>query len=311
VTGLIALLVGALVFSAAFLLLTARRRFATEQLDWYSGPAPRTQRSSRLTRKGIVELFDGMLRRIGALDGVRRALERAGVDRTPGAFAGFVLLVAFSLFVLATIISGPGLGVIAAIAVPFVAMVVLSLRGRRRARAFEDQLPEILDSLSASLKAGHGFDHALQAMAFEVDDPAGPEFRRVVAEVQLGRPLEVALRDLGERIGSKDLLFVIDAIAVQRQVGGSLADLFVLVSETVREREEFRRKLRAITGMVRTSATVLMVLPAAAMLGLTAVNRSYEAPLFMTTAGRVLLLATILMMVVGGVLLRRIGSVKP
>ena len=89
--------------------------------------------------------------------------------------------------------------------------------------------------------------------------------------------------------------------SIQRQVGGSLAELFELVSETVREREQFRRKLRSITGMVRTSATVLTFLPLVAAIGLTLVNHSYEAPLFTTTAGQILSLVTIAMMVLGGV----------
>ena len=100
----------------------------------------------------------------------------------------------------------------------------------RRSRAFERQLPEILDTLAASLRAGHGFDHGLQTVATDVGEPAGREFRRVVAEVHLGRSLEDALAELGRRIRSADLQFVLDAIAIQRQVGGSLAELFELVA---------------------------------------------------------------------------------
>jgi tight adherence protein B len=310
-SGLIALLVGGLVFAAAFLLLTTRRRFATQQLAWYSGPSQRTREGSWLTREGVAELFESALGRLGLSDRFRRALGRAGVDRTPGAFAAFVLLVAAAVFALITLVAGAGWGLVLAVGVPFAALAALSVRAHQRSRAFEQQLPEILDSLSASLRAGHGFDHALQTMAEEVGDPAGAEFRRVVAETHLGRPLDVALREMGERVYSKDLLFVLDSIAIQRQVGGSLAELFELVSETVREREQFRRKLRAITGMVRTSSTVLTFLPLVAAIGLTLVNHSYEAPLFTTTAGQVLSVVTIAMMLVGGVILRRIGSVKP
>jgi tight adherence protein B len=309
--GLIALLVGGLVSAAAFLVMTARRRFATQQLDWYAGPAQRTSEHSSLGWAALVASLERGLARLGMSERLRRALGRAGVDRTPGAFVAFVLLVSVALFALATIAVGMGAGILVAIGAPLAALVVLAIRAQRRARAFELQLPEILDSLSASLKAGHGFDHALQTMASEVGDPAGTEFRRVVVETHLGQPLDVALRDLGERVHSQDLEFVLDAIAIQRQVGGSLAELFELVSETVREREQFRRKLRAITGMVRASSTVLTALPVVAMLGLTLVNHSYEAPLFTTTTGRIMLMVTIGMVLVGGVILRRIGSVKP
>ncbi len=311
-TVVIALLVGGLVFAAALLLLANRRRFAiTERLGWYAGPSPRAQATPRLSRQRLVELLEATLARLGATERLSLALGRAGIDRTPGAFAAFMLLVAGALFALLAIVSGLGVAIVVALAVPVATLAMLAVLARRRARAFEGQLPEILDSLSASLKAGHGFDHALQAMAAEVGDPAGAEFRRVIAEMHLGRPLEAALKELGDRVRSKDLLFVLDAISVQRQVGGSLAELFELVSETVRAREQFRRKLKAITGMVRTSSTVLTFLPLVAVLLLTVVNYNYMSPLFTTNAGHILSTATVAMMLLGGVLLRRIGSVKP
>ena len=163
-------------------------------------------------------------------------------------------------------------------------------QGLRRSRAFEQQLPEILDTLAASLRAGHGFDHGLQTVATDVGEPAGREFRRVIAEVHLGRSLEDALAELGRRIRSADLQFVLDAIAIQRQVGGSLAELFVLVATTVRAREQFRRNLRAITGQVRISANVLTFLPLVAALLLTLVNPSYMSPLWHTSSGHILTL---------------------
>jgi tight adherence protein B len=242
---------------------------------------------------------------------LQRALGRAGVDRSPGAFILLVLLVTVTLFVLVSIILSAGVGLVVAICTPIVAYLALTMQARKRSRAFEQQLPEVLDSLSASLKAGHGFEHALQTMSTEVGEPAGAEFRRVVAETHLGQQFDTSLRELGDRVQSDDLVFVLDAISIQRQVGGSLAELFELVSETVREREQFRRKVRAITGMVRTSATVLTLLPIAAAVGLTLINHSYMAPLFTTTMGRVMCLAMITMMVIGGVILRRIGTVKP
>jgi tight adherence protein B len=310
VTLLVALVAGSLVFSGTLLVLNGRRRAAvTERVGWYNGPSrPETGAGPK---RSLARSFESLLDRVGATSRIARALGRAGVDRTPGAFALLVLLVSFAVFVLLAIVSSPLPALLLALAVPVLAIASLNLRARRRARAFEEQLPEILDSLSASLRAGHGFDYALQTMTTEVADPAATEFRRVLAEVHLGRPMDAALRELGERVRSDDLMFVLDAIMVQRQVGGSLAELFELVSETVRSRESFRRKLRAITGMARMSATVLTLLPVAAALGLTAVNHAYEAPLFTTSLGRILCLGTICAVAVGGTILRKIGQVKP
>lgn len=311
-TLIVALLAGGLVFAATLLLLTTRRRVAVNRrVEWYSGPTEKKQAAHFSSSASVADRLEQLLDRVGLTTRLKTSLDRAGVQRSPGAFAGFLLVVAFAALVLGLIVRGFGLGLIAAVAVPFVAWLVLSVRASRRSRAFEAQLPEILDSLSASLRAGHGFDYALQTMAEDVADPAGTEFRRVVTETHLGRPMEVALRELGERAESKDLLFVLDAIMVQRQVGGSLAELFVLVSETVRAREQFRRKLRASTGMVRLSAKMLMGIPIVIGVLLTLVNRPYMEPLFTTKPGLIMLSVATTMMVFGGLMLRRIGSVKP
>ncbi len=312
-TALVAVAVGALTFAAALLLLNTRRRAALTRRLGYFVESTRSDAPRRRVRLDgrIADKLDGALAALGVQRRVSLALDRAAIDGGAGPFCALVLLVAGAVFLLAALASGVALAVFAALATPLFAAAVVVIMGQRRVRAFEAQLPEILDMLSASLRAGHGFDHALQNLAEDVAEPAAREFKRVVAEVHLGRSMEAALTDLGERISSKDLLFVLDAIAVQRQVGGSLAELFVLVAHTVREREKFRRNLRAITGMARMSARVLTALPLIAALLLALVNHAYMAPLFTTNAGHVMLAITALMVIVGGVILRRIGSVNP
>lgn len=312
-SALIAVLVGALTFAAALVVMSTRRRAAlTRRLGHYveSSATSRPRRGLRLDGP-VADRLERMLAAFGVQRRVSIALDRAGIDGGAGPFCALVLLISGAMFVLALLASSTELALVAALATPVVAAFVVVIMGHRRVAAFEAQLPEILDALSASLRAGHGFDHALANLADDVAEPAAREFKRVVAEVHLGRSLESALADLGERISSKDLLFVLDAITVQRQVGGSMAELFELVSQTVRAREQFRRNLRAITGMARTSARVLTALPIVAALLLSAINHSYMAPLFTTTTGHVMLAITASMMVIGGVILRRIGSVNP
>ncbi|HST14280.1 MAG TPA: type II secretion system F family protein [Gaiellaceae bacterium] len=309
-TIVVALFAGALTFGAALVVLTTHRRVALHrQLGHYVGPSTTGRRSRRLADGRFAELMDAALVRLGIRERFAIALDRAGIDSSPGGVAALIALAAAASFVLALVAVGAAKAILVAVALPFIARLALSVIAARRARAFELQLPEILDNLSASLRAGHGFDHALQHLASDIGEPAGREFRRVVAEVHLGRTLEVALADLGRRVRSKDLDFVLDAITVQRQVGGSLADLFALVAATVRQREQFRRKLKAITGLPRASAKILAALPVGTALLLAAINPHYMAPLLNTAAGRIMLVITALMVVTGGYILRRIGTV--
>jgi tight adherence protein B len=160
------------------------------------------------------------------------------------------------------------------------------------------------------LKAGHSFKHGLQAVVDESQPPASIELRRVLTEAGLGRPLDDALTDMADRIGSENFAFAITAVTIQRQVGGSLASLFDMVSETVRNRQQFARKIRSLTAMGRMSAYTLIGIPffITGMISLT--NAGYMSPLFHTHVGHMLVFVGLAMMAVGSMLLKKIVSFK-
>jgi tight adherence protein B len=314
VTLLAALVVGALVFGAVHVLLGGARRRddLKRRVSWYGGSAgPQSSSESRSVSHRLRDATDRVLEKVGLLGRLSLALGQAGMDRSPAGFAGLVVAVAAAAGFLGFVVVGPLAALLGVLATPAVAVSVLVSRAKRRATAFEAQLPELLDAIAASLKAGHSFDHALQNVADDSAEPAATELKRVLAEVHLGRTLEAALADLGQRVRSDDLLFVLDAISVQRQVGGSLAELFAIVAETVRHREQFRRKLRAITGMARISAKILSALPLVVAGALLVVNPSYLAPLVTMQAGRIMIALTIVMIGIGTWVLRKIGTVEP
>jgi tight adherence protein B len=186
----------------------------------------------------------------------------------------------------------------------------VTYRSRTRMKAFDNQLPDLLITIAASLKAGHSFRHAIQAVVDEGADPAAKEFRRVLTETRLGRPMDDALAEMSERVGSKNLTFVLNAVTIQRQIGGSLAGLFDLVAETVRQRQQFIRKIRGLTAMGRMSAYVLGGLPFAVALLISVINPSYMAPLWHTSTGHTLVAVALGMIAVGGAFLRKIVSFK-
>ena len=154
------------------------------------------------------------------------------------------------------------------------------MKARTRLRAFDNQLADLLVTLAASMKAGHSFRQGIQSVVDEGMEPAAREFKRVLTDTQLGRPMEDSLTEMAERVGSKDFTFVITAVTIQRQVGGSLASLFDMVAETVRQRQQFARRIRSLTAMGRMSAYVLVGLPFFLAFVMTLINRKFMAPLF-------------------------------
>jgi tight adherence protein B len=183
-------------------------------------------------------------------------------------------------------------------------------KASRRLKAIEDALPDLLITIAASLKAGHSFRQGIQTVVDEGDGPAAKEFKRVLTETRLGRPMDDALQEMAERVGSPNLEFVMTAVTIQRQVGGSLAGLFDMVAEAVRNRQQFARKIRSLTAMGRMSAYVLCGLPFFIAGTLTLLNPEYMSPLYSTSAGHMLIVLGLVMMGVGSLILKKIVSFK-
>ena len=187
---------------------------------------------------------------------------------------------------------------------------VVWFKGHQRTKAFENQLPDLLITLAAALKAGHSFKQGLQTIVDEGRPPASKELKRVLTEAQLGRPIDDALQEMAVRLGSKNFEFVITAVSIQRQVGGSLAGLIDMVADTVRQRQQFIRKVRGLTAMGRAGSYVLIGLPFVIAAAITLMNSDYMAPLYYSSAGHKLMLIGFSMMAVGSLLLKKIVSFK-
>ena len=307
--GLMALLGYALVSSST----SADRLRARVQKHVTLKPTrAKKQKKERLqSLAGIFRMTENALGHTRLWVTLRRLIERADVPLK--AVELFYMMAASSIGIglLLSMIGASGIvalmGLVGGALVP---VTIVWIKARRRLAAFEDQLPDLLIGIAASLKAGHSFKQGLQAVVDEGIDPAGKEFKRVLTETRLGRPLEDALNDMAERIGSGNLSFIVTAVSIQTQVGGSLASLFDMVSDTVRNRQQFARKIKALTAMGRMSAYVLIGLPFLLAGALTLMNPGYMAPLFRTAAGHKMMFTAIVMMGLGSFFLKRIVSFK-
>lgn len=240
-----------------------------------------------------------------------RSVERSGLKVRVGHVPYIALLGAFVLVILGTIMgAGPILSVLLLVVGFASPLPLFNIAAGRRRKAFDRQLPDVLATIASTLRAGHGLRIALRAVADDGSPPASEEFTRVLGEERLGRPLHEAISAMCERIGSPDLDYVATAINVQAQAGGSLATLFDTLSETVRERQRHARKVRALTSMGRTSATILIALPFGLATLMTLINPGYMAPFYKTSTGQFLVGFCLTSMAIGGLVLRKIVSVR-
>jgi tight adherence protein B len=177
-------------------------------------------------------------------------------------------------------------------------MVLKFLIGRRRSK-FMAVLPDMLQLLAGSLKAGYSLMQGLEAVSKEIEEPVGREMRRICIEARLGRPLDEALNESAERMQVEDYSWAILAISIQREVGGNLAELLLTVAETMVQRERLRRDVKSLTAEGRMSAIVLCILPPGLLGAMKVINPEYVGLLFTEFIGNVMLgIAAFLM--VGG-----------
>jgi tight adherence protein B len=250
---------------------------------------------------GHLKLWHSLHRLLERADVPLRTVELAYISAGAGLGVGMVCAVAGTSSLLTLVV----MAIAGGLPIGFV-----WFKAKRRLAALEDQLPDLLTTLAASLKAGHSFRQGIQAVVDEGAEPASKEFKRVLTETSLGRPMDDALAEMAERVGSENLSFVVTAVTIQRQVGGSLAGIFDMVAEAVRNRQQFARKIKSLTAMGKMSAYTLLGLPFFIAGALTLMNPEYMDPLYHTSTGHMLIFVGLTMMLFGSLVLKKIVSFR-
>ncbi len=291
------------------------RRRTHEVLERYTttptSPTKSVRTASPVARTAL-EFADRVATKRGSKDRSVLRLARAAVAFTPAewlllqtgaAFAATLLLVLLGWHLLLAAPVGTLLGV-------FGPSVYLSLRGRRRQKAFEEKLPDALQMTAGSLSAGYSLAQSLDGLVREGSEPMATEIGKALAESRLGVPVETTLEGVAERMGSKDFGWVVMAIRVQREVGGNLGGVLTTVSATMRERAMLRRHVRGLSAEGRLSAYILIGLPVFLALYMFATRREYLMPLYTTPLGILLITAALTLLAIGTFIMSRMVKVE-
>src|SRR5208283_2029972 len=167
-----------------------------------------------------------------------------------------------------------------------------------RFRRFNLQLPDAIDLIARSLRAGHSLPSALVTVAEEMLDPLGPEFRRTADELNYGLPFREALGNLGRRFPLDDLQFLISAILLQRETGGNLAELLDKTATVLRSRIQLKQKVKVYTAQGRMTGAILVALPFFLFFVLSLLNPNYTRLLIESELGRKMIYAALVGMTI-------------
>jgi len=191
--------------------------------------------------------------------------------------------------------------------VPF---LILRMKKNRRVKAFNAALPDAIDLMARSLVAGHSMGSAIEMIAEQSPEPLAFEFVQVFQQQRLGLQFRDALLQMGARVPSRDLHFLITAILVQKETGGDLAEILDRAAHVIRERIRIEGEVRTHTAQGRLTGWILALLPVLLLILLNLISPGYSTVLFEDPLGQKLLYTGGTFIVIGALVIRKVVDVQ-
>lgn len=186
---------------------------------------------------------------------------------------------------------------------------LIAKRIKDKIRFFDSQLDEGITIISNSLKAGYSFLQAVAVVTDETKDPFSKEFKKLLKEMSLGISEEDALKNLHNRVESEDFTLIMNAILIQKDIGGNLSEILDNISETIRERQKIKNELKTLIAQGKMSGAILSLLPVFLGLTIFLLNREYIMLLFTTATGLVMLGFAVVSELIGLFMIRKIINI--
>lgn len=254
-----------------------------------------------------------ILLQIPRLHSIDRLLEQSGIDMTVSRFLLIQLLLSLIFIVLLLLFTpgNPFVVVPVALLAGFFLPYLYTMRKRReRMDAFSALMPDTMDYIARSLRAGNPFSASLKGASEEMPEPVASELRITFEEMNFGLDIEGAMLNLGERTGNEELRYFIAAVLIQRTTGGNLAEVLNRISAVMRSREATRREVKILAAEMKYSANVLIALPFIVGGAIMVLNPAYLATLFENEIGLTVIGGQILLMVIGYAIIQKMVNVR-
>jgi tight adherence protein B len=245
---------------------------------------------------------------------LQTVLAQAGLQWTPGQLVLAMAVGAVAGAMLGYLLQPLGFLMASVVAFAFVLggapYFFVRFKRSARLRELEEQLPEALDFLARSMRAGHAFSISLEMIGTEMPDPLGQEFRALFAEHNLGAPLETAMANFGKRVPLLDVRLFISSVALQRQTGGNLSEVLTRLAFLIRERFRLRGQVKAASAHGRLTSMVLTLLPIVMIFALNFVAPDYLPQMVKDTDGKYMIVAAVIFQILGYLVMRKITNIK-
>lgn len=313
---IIALLVFNILLFMVFAMLktVSQRDLYLDRLDNYLEKGAEAESPKANPLQAIQNLMDnisGLFATRGFTQRLQAHLMHAGIPlRGEEYFTMWLGLIILPPLLLVLMTGNTWLGIVVCILAIIGPEMYLRHRKDVRLMALNGQLGDALVVMANALKAGFGFQQAMDTVKREMPAPISTEFSWTLREMTLGFSQEEALMNLSERTKSDDLDMVITGIIIQRQVGGNLAQILENISETIRDRAKLKREVKVLTAQGRLSGIVIGLLPVLLLAAMLVLNPEYLNTLIYDPRGLAMLVTGIILEVIGLFIVKKIISIE-
>ena len=291
-----------------------RKKQVEGMLTVVSGPQGVVEHTTILRERSAENPLDVLLKQARLGQRVEAYIQQAGLNWTVARFfvaTAFMAIAGLALgwyfrplgfLSLSAVLGAAGLGGIPCF--------YLRFKRAQRMGEIEAQLPEALDFLARSMRAGHAFSISLEMIGEELANPLGLEFRTLFNELNLGAPVETALANFAARAPLLDIRMFISAVLLQKQTGGNLSEILIRLAYVIRERFRLKGQVKAASAHGRLTAAVLTLLPVVLILALLVIAPGYLQGMAADPDGKWMILGAVAAMGMGYVVMRRITNIK-
>jgi tight adherence protein B len=246
----------------------------------------------------------------GKVDNLQRQLLQADIYLAPNTFVCVAILLAGLGFLIGWVVEIWLLSLGLSLLLGVFPLMFLRWKRRRKTSKIERYMPDAMELLARSLRAGHTLQGTLDLVSQEIPAPLGTEMRITFEEQKLGLSMPQAFRRMGERVASQDLRYFVTAVIIQSETGGNLSEILENIGLIIRDRLKLKGKVKGLTAEGRFSALILSLLPFVVFLTLFFLNRSYVMTLFREPLGVKLLTGALTSIGIGIYIMKRMVAIK-
>jgi len=188
--------------------------------------------------------------------------------------------------------------------------IVYKMLYEKRCNQFVDQMVDALTIMANGVKSGSNPQQSMQRVVEIMGNPVRSEFGQVLTQTQFGQSFEEALTDLGERIPRPDVQMFVTAINILKETGGNMAETFQTIVSTIRERQKLEKKISAMTAQGIMQGIIVSCIPFIMGVIFYMLDPNYITPMFNTTLGVILLVVMLGLQIVGGIVIKKVVTIK-